>query len=233
MALIDEATLALTSVVRLTLPAQRWPAVSEAVNRMDDAVWNGDERALRTELKNLRSAVIGTTPRPRPGDAVAPSINPLSFRTTDYVTRTPIRWMSIILIGAAVLLATLLVMIMVVLSVGDREPGGPAAAPTSVSAPPAIEPAEPAEESEQEPASGGGGIYLVSIGVLVLAGIGVFAVKIWRRRARGALAAERALTDDQPSVRMAHPSERVSPPAELLDAVDRAVAVLDQRRDLS
>ena len=59
-ALIDEASQALTSVVRLTLPAERWPAVGEAVNRIDDAAWAGDESALRTGLKNLRGAVIGT-----------------------------------------------------------------------------------------------------------------------------------------------------------------------------
>ena len=117
-ALIDEASQALTSVVRLTLPAERWPAVGEAVNRIDDAAWAGDESALRTGLKNLRGAVIGTAPRARPGEGAAPAINPLSFRTTDYVTRTPLRRIKIILGGAAVLLVTLTVLVMVVLAVG-------------------------------------------------------------------------------------------------------------------
>ena len=134
-ALNDEASQALTSVVRLTLPAERWPAVGEAVNRIDDAAWAADEVALRTGLKNLRGAVMGTAPRARPGEGAAPAINPLSFRTTDYVTRTPLRWIKVILGAAAVLLVTLTVLVMVVLAVGKPAPGAHVAPSPTVSAP--------------------------------------------------------------------------------------------------
>ena len=119
--LLDEASTALTAVLRLTLPAERWEAVGEAVNGMDAAVWAEDEKALRAELKNLRGAVIGTAPRPQPGEGVAPKVDPLSYRTTDYATRTPVRWISAVLVGGAVALATLVVLLMVVLTVGDTE----------------------------------------------------------------------------------------------------------------
>jgi hypothetical protein len=212
-ALIDEVSQALTSVVRLTLPAERWPAVGEAVNRIDDAAWAADEAALRTGLKNLRGAVIGTMPRARPGEGAAPAINPLSFRTTDYATRTPLRWIKVILGAAAVLLVTLTVLVMVVLAVGKPSPGVHVAPSPTVSAPPTAPAAEP---------SGSGGVYLASVGLLVVAGVAAFAIMIWRRRVRTSAPAQRAVPR--------YASNRVSPPSELVGAVDRAVTVLTARR---
>lgn len=212
--LIDEASQALTAVVRLTLPAERWPAAAEAVTRIEDAAFDGDETVLRTGLRNLRGAVIGTAPRARPGEGVAPGVNPLSFRTTDYVTRTPLRWIKIILGAAGVLLMTLTVLVMVVLAVGKPAPGGGHRAPaTTVVAPPEAPDAEP---------SGSGGIYLVSIGLLVLAGVAAFAIMIWRRRVRAGAPAPESVPR--------HASNRVPPPAELVEAANRAVMVLTARR---
>lgn len=212
-ALLDEVSQALTSVVRLTLPAERWPAVGEAVSSIDDAAWAGDEAALRTGLKNLRGAVIGTAPRARPGEGGAPAINPLSFRTTDYVTRTPLRWIKIILGAAAVLLVTLTVLVMVVLAVGKPTPGTHVAPSPTASAPPVAPAAEP---------SGSGGVYLASVGLLVLAAVAVFAIMIWRRRVRAGAPAPQAVPR--------YGTNRVPPPEELIGAVDRVVMVLAARR---
>ena len=222
--LIDEAAQSLTSVVRLTLPAERWPAVGDAVNRMDDAVWAGDEGAVRAELKNLRGAVIGTAPRARPGEGLAPAINPLSYRTTDYVTRTPIRWIVAILVVGAGVLASLIVALLVVLAVGADD--GPApGTPPATSVPPQMSPAPP---GPVESSGGGGGVYLVTLGVVMLLGIGFFALMIARRRARAGHA-----QDTSPSVPRARLAERVPPPDDVGAAVDRVLMVLAARRDES
>jgi hypothetical protein len=218
--LIDEASLALTSVLRLTLPPERWSAVGEAVHGMDDAVWAGDEKALRSELKRLRGAVIGTAPRPVPGENVPPKINPLSYKTTDYVTRTPLRWITAILIGGAAVLVTMLALVMVVLTVGDgpRESSGPA--PTTTSAPPAV--------AVEEGPSAGGTWYPAAIGLVAVAGVGVFAGLIWRRRARAGKA------DDAGPSRPARTPGRLQSmvaPDETRDAADRLVAELRRRRE--
>ncbi len=229
--LIDEASQTLTSVVRLTLPAERWTAVAESVNRMDDSVWAADEQAVRAELKKLRAAVIGTAPRARPGEGNPPTINPLSYRTTDYVTRTPIRRISAILIGSSVVLATLIVLLIFVLALGkhapERTPGAVAPTTTAVSAPPVLPEAGPAPEAT---GGGSGALYQASIGAVVVVGLLVFIVMIWRRRRPGGRG--EALGDapdvSRPPLRA---SDRVPPPSELYTAVDRVVLVLSARRD--
>lgn len=222
--LVDEILVALTSVVRLTLPADRWDAVGESVRRIDDAVWANDEKAARTQLKMLRGAVVGTAPRPLPGEAAAPVVNPLSYRTTDYVTRTSLGTITTVLVGAGVLLATLIVLVMVVLAVGPERDGTQAESPTTVSA--------PAGTSDPAP-SDGSNIYQLSAGVLVLGGVAVFAAMIWRRRVRGAAASARARCEDEPDsdVMVLSGGNREPPPADLVDAVDRVVNVLWERQD--
>lgn len=226
MALTDEVSVALTSVVRLTLPAERWPAVAEVVHRMDDSVWTGDEKALRADLKKLRSAVIGTAPRPRPGEGAAPVVNPLSYRTTDYLGRTPVRWISAVLIAGAALLAIFIVFLMVVLALGAPD-GDPTTAPsTSVSAP-----AAPAQEPAPQPETSNGGVYVVSIGTLVLAGIGGFALVIWRRRVRARPRGAPEPSGEPIEFNLAHSADRDRVPADIKESAERLVAELARRRD--
>lgn len=227
-ALTDEVSVALTSLVRLTLPPERWPAVAEVVHRMDDAVWLGEEAALRTELKKLRAAVIGTTPRPRPGEGSAPVVNPLSYRTTDYLGRTPVRWISIIMVTGAAVLATLLILLMVVLAFGERDSAPPAAPTTTITAPAPVEVPEPA----QQPDESGGGAYVASVGLLALAGIGGFVFVIWRRRARarmGGAEPEEAPAEEL-TMYLPHPTDRVAVPPEVRESVQRLVGELERRR---
>ncbi|CAJ1583630.1 hypothetical protein [[Mycobacterium] wendilense] len=224
-ALTEEVSVALTSLVRLTLPPERWPAVAEVVHRMDDAVWLGQEAALKTELKKLRSAVIGTAPRPRPGEGAAPVVNPLSYRTTDYLGRTPVRWISIIMITGAAVLATLLILLVVVLAFGGGDHPTPAAPTTTVTAPTMTpEPVPPPEEP-------GGGASLTSIGLLVLAGIGGFAFVIWRRRARARMADPQAEEPaEELTMHLPHPTDGARVPSEVAESVERLVAELERRR---
>ncbi len=229
-ALTDEVSVALTSLVRLTLPPERWPAVAEVVHRMDDAVWLGEEAALRTELKKLRSAVIGTSPRPRPGEGGPPVVNPLSYRTTDYVGRTPVRWISIVMITGAAVLATLLILLMVVLAFGERDSAPPAAPTTTVTVPAPVDAPEPAPP----PDDSGGGPSVASVGLLALAGIGGFVFVIWRRRARArAGGTEPVVPDEEMTMYLPHPTDRVPVPAEVRESAERLVGELDRRRDES
>ena len=215
--LVDETALALTSMLRLTLPPERWDAVGEAVLRMDDAVALSDAAEVRIQLSKLRSAVIGTAPRPRPGDGVAPAVNPLSYRTTDYETRTSVRSIALILGSAGAVLAVLIVGVLVLLSVGgnDRVPLEPPEPPPT-SQLPAPEPAEPARES-------GAGIYLTTLGVLAVAGVAGFVFVIWRRRA----AAPVVSATTAPSA--LRNTTRESPPPDLVRATERLVRVLAGR----
>ncbi|OBF15650.1 hypothetical protein A5727_14550 [Mycobacterium sp. ACS4331] len=224
MALIDEVSVTLTSLPRLTLPPERWPAVAESVNRLDDAVWTGDEKILRAELKRLRGAVIGTTPRPQPGEGVAPTVNPLSYRTTDYATRTPLRSITVFLIASAVLLATLVVSLIVLLAVGDDSPSGSmtSGVTTSVEATPS---ADGRPEGQREPAEGGGGLQLAILGLIAVAGVGGFMVLIWRRRAKAA-GTPAGSREPRTSTRL----QTVAVPDDLRDAARRLVAELERRR---
>ncbi len=224
MALIDEASVTLTSLPRLTLPPERWPAVAEAVNGLDDAVWADDEKSLRAELKRLRGAVIGTAPRPQPGEGAAPTVNPLSYRTTDYATRTPLRSITLVLIGSAVLLATLVVSLIVVLAVGgDPQPGS--TSPDTGTSAEATPSAEGQPETQHEPAEGGGGLQLAAVGLIAVAGVGGFVLVIWRRRGRAA-----RTTAGSREPRVSGRLQTVAVPDDLRDAVGRLVAELERRR---